>query len=179
MSEAEGRYLLSTYDPHEHFIDAFDCGELSLNTWLEKTAAKDQDSHLCRVHVACSPGSTDVLGFFALSNHTIKGGDLPKRMRGGAHGGVERSIPALLLGKFAVDISQQGKGLGAYMMRAVFSNASDVAERSGLTVLTLDVREESLLTYYQRYGFVRLGQRPSMAITLGEIECRLEDGLTD
>lgn len=162
-------FQIAIFDPSEHVVSAFDCGHDDLNDWLIKNAAKDHQRGLCRVHVAHTPDSSEVMGYMALVTHTLQKRDLTKKMRAGAHGSDDRQLPALLLGKLAVDQSAQGTGLGSKLVDAAFQVALDIAENAGLLVVAVDVREDALFTYYQRHGFTRLGNSMTMAIPIAQI----------
>ncbi|WP_172121039.1 GNAT family N-acetyltransferase [Actinomyces faecalis] len=172
-------FEFSLLDTSDHFVGSFDCGHgedgQSLNQWLLNQAARDHENGICRVHVACRTGATEVLGFYSLSTHTVRLGSLDKKMRGGAYGGNDRLLPALLLGKFAVDQSVQGTGLGKEMMKDAFRTALEMRRYAGILVMALDVRDEALFRYYQHYGFRRLGDSYTMAVALAQVEDWISD----
>lgn len=155
-----------------HYVEFFDCGrDDNMTKWFCTLARKWQDEDMCAVWVA-SPLDNDAeaLGFFTLSAHQIIPGNVVKGdkashsvNRSWIHG-LTHPYPAQLLGKFALDRSRQGTGLGALMMLSVYAKHVEAADVSGAKFLVLDVRDDQLVAYYQRrYGFVRSGLPGEMA----------------
>lgn len=166
-------YQLRRMD-EDHYVDFFDCGrDEAMNTWFTRTALKWQREDMCVVWVL-SPQSnpTDPLGFFTLSAHQINPSNVDKKSRAtdpanrAWTNNLQQPLPAQLLGKFALDASQQGQGLGALLMACAYSKHVEAAEVSGAKFLVVDVQEDDLVRYYEsRFGFVRsglIGERAQM-----------------
>lgn len=150
----------------EHFVDFFDCGrDAGMDKWFCQTAIKWQREDMCAVWVLSpADNATDPLGFFTLSAHQIIPSNVDKRHKA-ADGSnkswvnnLQQPFPAHLLGKFALDGSQQGKGLGQILMTCVYAKHVEAADAAGVKFLVVDVQEGDLVTYYsERFGFVRSG----------------------
>src|ERR1051326_1482254 len=63
----------------DHALDAFACGEASLDDWLKRRALKNQSSGASRCFVLCDRGA--VVGFYSLSAGGIHHENAPKPMR--------------------------------------------------------------------------------------------------
>ncbi|MFC5280705.1 hypothetical protein ACFPGO_02295 [Arcanobacterium canis] len=149
-----GKYILSEISS-EHFIDDFDCGydENRLGLWLRKSAYEENQKHLSRVWILASGEQPGVpLGYFSLSEHQLLSNEVLKRQRDGiSH---NRSHPARLLGKFALDQRDQGKGLGVILMAGVFRAYLEANKYSASRFLVLHTQHERLTEYYRQFGFV-------------------------
>lgn len=156
----------------EHFVGFFDCGrDAGMDKWFCETAIKWQREDMCVVWVLSpADNATDPLGFFTLSAHQIIPSNVDKRFKA-ADGSnkawvnnLQQPFPAHLLGKFALDCSQQGKGLGEILMTCVYAKHVEAADAAGVKFLVVDVQEGDLVTYYsERFGFVQSGLVGEMA----------------
>lgn len=158
----------------DHFVGYFDCGrDESMNSWFHETAMKWQREDMCTVWVLSdSKAPSDCLGFFTLSSHQIIPSNVNKQLRASVPenkewvNNLKNPMPAQLLGKFALDAQQQGKGLGAILMTCVYYKFVEVAETAGAKFLVLDVQEPNLVDYYtQKFAFVQSG----LAGTMGQM----------
>lgn len=164
----------------DHYTATFDCGrDEQMTKWFGRTALKWQNEDMCSVWIL-SPqdNETAVYGFFTLSSHLIIPGNVAKDDRASLAesrswvNGLKNPFPAQLLGKFALDKDQQGKGLSLPLMLCVYVKHLEAAEVAGAKFLVVDVQEEALVNYYQeRFGFIRSSQegaaqmyRPTKAI---------------
>lgn len=134
-----------------------------MSKWFCGTALRWQNEDMCAVWVL-SPANneSDALGFFTLSAHQIIPGNVDKSDKAAEPSNkawvnnLQQPYPAQLLGKFALERSQQGSGLGAVLMLCVYAKHVEVAEVSGAKFLVLDARGDKLVQYYrENYGFVR------------------------
>mgnify|MGYP000843746007 FL=1 len=148
----------------DHWFMNFDAGPrgAALTDWLNDHAAPYHAEGLCKVWILCpTDNPSDVLGYFTLSAHSVVVSDIGKRDRAVSKDNANRvnnlpSLPAQLLGKFALDESLQGKGLGELLMLAVFDRYLQAEKTIGCKFLIVEAREEALANYYAtRYGFRR------------------------
>lgn len=145
----------------EHFLLDFECGhDSALGDWLRGHAQTYHSENLCRVWVlARSSTPESVAGYFTLSSHSVEVGAIARRQRyddprnGNEVNGVGR-MPAQLLGKFALDQNQQGKGLGRLLMSCVYATYLASADHAGCKYLVVEARKPELVTYYQQMGFI-------------------------
>lgn len=156
----------------EHVVMSFDCGrDDAMDKWFCETALKWQREDMCAVWVLSpATNATDPLGFFTLSAHQIIPGNVNK-----SHKSADASnkswvnnlgcpFPAQLLGKFALDKSQQGRMLGQMLMVCVYAKHIEAADAAGAKFLVSDVQEDDLVAYYRdQFKFVRSGLVGEMA----------------
>jgi len=64
-------------------------------------------------------------------------------------------LPVLRLARLAVDESARRRGIGASLLRAVFSIACDMGKKVGCVGVVVDAKPHAI-SFYERYGFIRL-----------------------
>lgn len=133
-----------------HDRSQFDCGNASLNDWLQQLAGQFDRRDLARTYIASFPGDARVLGYYAISNHRVSYAALPADE---ARGLPHIDVPVVLLGRLAVDRSTQGQGLGGFLLLDSFRRALHIAEQIGLRAIEVDAVDEAARQFDLRYGF--------------------------
>jgi predicted N-acetyltransferase YhbS len=62
-------------------------------------------------------------------------------------------VPAVLLGRFAVDVDWQGKGLGKDLLRDALVRIAGASEEVGMRAVVVDAKNEGVRAFYQSLGF--------------------------
>lgn len=132
----------------DHELGGFDCGTAGLTTWLRDNArnARGQGT---RTYVLVDEVSRAVVGYVAIAPHMIERDDLPARMARGA----PSRIPAILLGKLAVDLQIQGRGLGGDLLTRTLEMIIGVARVAGGKVVVVDAIDEPARAFYAHHDF--------------------------
>ena len=132
----------------DHDCSTFDCGKEALNRWLLDRAKGNQLSRASRTFVVTTTENR-VVGYYSLSNFAIA--------RREATGRVARNmpdpVPAMLLGRLAVDRSAKGQRIGKGVLRDAIARTLQVAEHTGVRALFLHAIDEEARDWYSRYGF--------------------------
>jgi len=93
-----------------------------------------------------------VVGYYSLSAHAITRDDA-----GG--GWLARNtpdpIPAVLLGRLAVDVGYQGQGVGWSLLRDAIGQARRGGGIVGMRALVVDPIDEAAAAFYTHFGFRR------------------------
>jgi len=63
-------------------------------------------------------------------------------------------MPAILLGRMAVDRKHAGCGLGAALLKHFMLKAVEVADSVGVRVLLVHAKDGEAKGFYEHYGFV-------------------------
>ena len=125
-----------------HDLSAFDCGEPILNEWLKRRAFANQVTGASRTFVVVGDRN-QVLAYYALA--------------GGAVGSVRRNmpdpIPAMVLGRLAVDRSCQGQQLGSALLKDAFLRTVSVSENVGIRALLVHAINDAAKQFCIRRGF--------------------------
>lgn len=69
-------------------------------------------------------------------------------------------IPAVLLGRLAVDRAFQGARLGTSLLHDAVVNATTAAERIGLRALIVEALDDNAAAFYARHGFKPFTNQP-------------------
>ena len=139
----------------EHDRRQFDCGEASLNEWLERMALQQQEKNYARTRVVVEETApTRILGYYALlpcqvgTEHFEAARKLPKR------------LPCVLLGRLAIASEAQGRGIGAVLLGdAVQRTRRSIAEIGGAG-LYADALNPRAAAFYAKFGFHAFRDNP-------------------
>lgn len=168
MSERGPAFLTELLGP-DHDVAAFDSGEPETDDWLRGNALRTQRQGSARTRVLLRPGDPRVLGFYAIAPHDTHRENLP----GSAAGGLS-VVPGYLIAQLAVDRRMQGQGLGAELLRDALETVVMAAEAAGGRLVVVDAVDESALRFYERFGFMRIGQTLRLYMKISRIQSSLE-----
>lgn len=131
-----------------HHTDLFDCGQENLNDYLRKYALQNQRNGSGRTYVVVE--EERVIGFYTLASSAITAEEAPSRLKKGL---PRHPIPAVILGRFAVDKHYQGKGLGQALLRDALLRVARVSEDIGIRALIIDAKDEAARNFYLKLNF--------------------------
>lgn len=129
----------------------FDSGEATLDSYLRERALANHVSGYARCYVSVDSDATTVLGYYTLSAVAIERAGLPGRARRNA----PDPIPAVLLGRLAVDRRVQGAGLGRFLVRDAILSTLQAAHRIGVRLLIVHALHDDAARFYRSLGFER------------------------
>ena len=135
-----------------HTLKGFDCGAASMNRWLLDHARQSAGAGSARTYVVVDADQQRVIGYHALAAAAVSPADATSRAR---RGQPKHPIPAVLLARLAVDVSVQGHGLGAFLLRDAMTRALSASEQIGARVLLVHALHEEARSFYERWGFER------------------------
>lgn len=134
-----------------HDTTAFRCGEDSLDSWLIEHAHNDISRGTARVWIWLE-ATGRVLAYYSLSASKVSREDVPTKI--GRGGPIE--IPAVLVGRLALDRSLQGQNLGEVLLADALSRIVDATRTVGARLVVVDALHEKAAAFYERYGFRRV-----------------------
>ncbi|PIP01357.1 GNAT family N-acetyltransferase [Pleomorphomonas carboxyditropha] len=147
----------------EHDIGAFRSGEPSLDDWLRGRALANMVLGASRTFVSCQTGTRRVVGFYALSMGQI----LNQEAIGSVRRNMPRFIPAVVLGRLAVDENWQRNGLGAALLKDAVLRSLRAAEEVSARLVVVHAISPAAEAFYLRHGFSRLPvDTPTYALDL-------------
>ena len=149
-----------------HDRAAFSCGVEELNDYLQRFVGQDQRRNLARCFVLVNKNQPErILGYYTLSNAAVvQTGDAASPVRS-----PYPELPALLIGRLAVDKNLQGRGWGRLLLLFVLSHASRLSEDSGFALVLVGPIDERAAGFYARFGFRPLSSDRRMYLRLKDI----------
>jgi predicted N-acetyltransferase YhbS len=132
-------------------VTDFTSGEESLDRYLADRALTNHLADLSRCYVCVDAETGKALGYYTLSAIAVEHADLPGRVRRNA----PNPVPAVLMGRLAIDIKAQGFGLGRFLVRDAILSTLAAADRIGVRVLLVHALHEQVTTFYEKLGFKR------------------------
>jgi predicted GNAT family N-acyltransferase len=145
-------------DSKKHIRDAFSCGEEILDNYIKKRASQELRKLISTTFVLTDSPDNSVLGYYTISSYSVDASvlddvfakSLPRYP----------SLPATLLGRLAVDLSQKGKGYGGRLLVDSMKTALDTSKRVASMALVVEAMNENALSFYLRYGFRQFKTEP-------------------
>ncbi|MGD0829541.1 MAG: GNAT family N-acetyltransferase [Terracidiphilus sp.] len=153
----------------EHLIDAFDCGQGTLNNWLRKFALQNRGAGAAQTYVGLV--GDVVIGYYSLAVGQIEYADAPERLRKGA---AQHPVPIMLLARLAVDKTWQRKGVGRALLRDAVLRTLQAAEIAGMRTLAVHAKDDAARRYYEQFDFVASPADPlHLLVLLKDIRSRV------
>jgi ribosomal protein S18 acetylase RimI-like enzyme len=145
-------------DPLAEALDrtGFRCGEEALDRYFRTQATQDIRRRVANCFVVVEIASGIVAAYYTLSAASIPLVDLPTEV-------AKRlprypTLPAVRVGRLAVDLRFQRRGLAELMlMNAVHRTLPDAAAAFALLV---DAKNDAAVAFYRKYGFRAIEGRP-------------------
>jgi ribosomal protein S18 acetylase RimI-like enzyme len=147
----------------EHDRARFRCGEEALDRYFQTQATQDIRRRVANCFVAVETLTGQIAGYYTLSAASLPLVDLPpeeaKRLP------RYPTLPAVRIGRLAVDQHFQNRGLGAALL-------ADGAFRTlqappAVFALLVDAKNDGAVAFYERFGFrVLAGQSRTLFLPL-------------
>ena len=138
-----------------HDRAAFQSPSEPLNRYLRQHATQDIRRRVAACFVALT-NERRIAGYYTLSSASLLLADLPADTRKR----LPRypTVPAVRMGRLAVDQTFVGQGLGG----ALLADALDRAARSEIAAVALivDAKDEAVVAFYRHHGFMALPDSP-------------------
>lgn len=128
----------------------------TLDAWLKERALISEGLS-ARTYVICAPPAR-VVGYYTLSTAMEERQALPSAK---LRRNMPLRIPLLLVGRLAVDVSVQGRGLGGDLLADAIRRCCAASEIAGIRAIVAHAIDEEAVRFYQHYGFMLspLGER--------------------
>lgn len=139
----------------DHRREGFACGVPALDRYFLQQVGQDMRRRIATCFVVLDDNQT-IVGFYTLASAGVALEELPPA----AARKLPRypSVPAVRLGRLAVSLSQQGRGLGAAMLADAFARAHK-AEIAAYALIA-DAKDEAAAAFYRHHGFIPFDHLP-------------------
>ena len=135
-------------DPSRHKRDEFDSGEPALDEWLRRYAAQNRRRDTAATWVITTAEDV-VVAYASVAMTGIDRSAAPVRLTKGA----PDPVPALLLGRLAVDKRYTHLGVGTALATHVLATAVELNERAACRAVVVTALNQTARTWWQRLGF--------------------------
>lgn len=140
----------------QHNRNGFDCGVPDLNHWFQRTANQHKRKGISKTFVAVEPDQPkEVVGFFAMNGAEIDSRDLPPPF----HKKLPDRVSSPYLGRLAVSVDHQGKGVGAFLLFEAIERAEEAIERIGGVGLLVHAKPNAI-QFYEQFDFAQMADDP-------------------
>lgn len=129
-----------------HDRSRFDCGESSLNIYLQRYAGQHDRRGFGRTYVAVTEGSSAVSGYYTISSGSIAFETVPENL-------PHHPVPIVLVGRLAVDRQSQGQGVGGFLLVDALRRAQRAADELGVYAVAVEALSDQARSFYERFGF--------------------------
>jgi GNAT superfamily N-acetyltransferase len=152
----------------QHDVEPFHSGVETLDTWLRRRALKNQSSGASCTFVVCE--GSRVMAYYALASSAVAVDAALGRFRRN----MPDPIPVVVLGRLAVEQSQQGKGLGRALVQDAGHRVLQAADAIGVRGLLVHALSADARAFYERLGFDPSPLDPmTLMVTLADLQAAL------
>lgn len=137
---------------------AFRSDSVQLNCYLKQQVTQDIRRRMAACFVALAEGQR-IAGYYTLASASIPLTELLAST--GRKLSRYPAVPAIRMGRLAVDRAFKGKGLGGALLADALERAA--SSEIAAFALMVDAKDKSAMAFYQHHGFISL---PEMAYTL-------------
>lgn len=154
---------LERFDAQAHDPQVFRCGVASLDEYIREAVLRDlaQRSAVAYVWTEAEQRgpSRAVLGYFTLSSFALGRRQARRRDRDRNLGSYD-PVPAVLIGRLALDTSLQGRGLGSALVVEALGQIARLQEQLGASTAVVHALDERAASCYAHLGFERFRDEP-------------------
>jgi GNAT superfamily N-acetyltransferase len=147
-----------------HELGDFFSGVDSLDDWLKRRARANQMSGASRTFVIAE--NHRVIGYYALASGAIAVAGSVGRFRRN----MPDPTPVAVLGRLAIDHSQQGRGLGRALFRDCAMRVAHAADTIGIRGIVVHAITDQAKAFYLALGFDPSPTEPmTLMVTLADV----------
>lgn len=162
------RYLTEPLDS-KYDTETFSCGKELLDNYFWKQAKQDVKRKLSACFVLVDKEVNRISGYYTLSSNSISHNLIPDSFKKKLPKSY-LSIPAILLGRLAIDKDYQGKGIGKLLLIDSLKRCFDTSDSLGVFAVIVDPLDREAERFYGKYGFIKLPDSKKMFIPMKTIK---------
>lgn len=139
----------------QHDRAAFNSNSAPLNRYIQTQASQDVRRRVAACYVALA-SEQRIAGYYTLASSSVLLTDLPANI--GKKLPRYPTVPAVRMGRLAIDQAFKGQGLGG----ALLADALDRAARAEIAAFAMmvDAKDDVVSAFYQHHGFIALPDSP-------------------
>lgn len=129
-------------------VEAFDCGQLALNQFVQRHALNSQRANSAQTYVCCRSGA--VVGFYSLAVGSVAYALAPQRV---VKGLARHPVPVMILARLAVDQTLHGQGLGRALLKDALRRTLVAADIAGIRAVLVHAKDDAARQWYRQFDF--------------------------
>ena len=139
-----------------HDRTTFSSGTAALDRYLREQVSQDVCRRVAACFVALADDGQRIAGYYTLASTSLLLADLPATI--GKKLPRYPTVPAVRMGRLAVDLAFKGQGLGG----ALLADALGRAARSEIAAyaLMVDAKDAAAVAFYRHHSFIALPDSP-------------------
>ena len=139
----------------EHDRLSFSCGVEILDRYLKTQAGQDMRRRISNCFVAVPEGTTAIAGYYTLAASSLQLDELaPEEARKLPRYPL---LPAVLVGRLAVDRRFSGRRLGSALLADIVTRAARA--EPAIYAILVDAKDETAAAFYRHFGFLTFSTR--------------------
>ena len=142
-------------DPRRHDREQFDSGEQVLDEWLRRYAGQNRRRDTAATWVIADANNV-VVAYASVAMTGIDRSAAPEALAKGA----PDPVPALLLGRLAVDRSHRNLGIGTALTVHVLATAVELNEKAACRAVVATALTPGARGWWERLGFHPFDREP-------------------
>lgn len=146
--------------------ESFNCGKPLLDAYLHKQAKQDVKRRLSACFIL--PDGKEIKGYYTLSTASVERRLLPQEIIKKLPPSYS-DLPAILLGRLAINKNYQGQGLGETILMDALKRSYFASMQVGSMAVIVDPLDEDAVKFYQRYDFILLPDSGKMFLPMTTI----------
>ena len=152
----------------EHNVSDFKSKSEPLNKWLKEKALKNHQGDTARTYVVTI--ENQVIGYYCLATSSVTHLIATSKAKRNA----PDPIPCMLIGRLAVNIDWEGRGIGSGLLRDAIFRTLNVAEIAGIRCILVHAKDEESKNSYLKHRFQESPIQPlTLMMTLKDIRASL------
>lgn len=141
-----------------HDRASFSCRIDYLDRYLKTQANQDMQKRAAVTYVLTQPENSTIVGFYSLASTSV----LPSAMPTGLSKKLPKyeKIPAVLLGRLAVDIRHRNNGFGSVLLVDALKRSLSISTQVGVVAVMVDAKSNEAAAFYKHFGFIPMQDAP-------------------
>lgn len=151
-TDAPSIWATEVLDTKRHDRNRFHSDVDDLDDYLRHRANQELKSSTAVPYVLADSDEPDrIRGYYTLSSTSANLGELPEETARKLP--RYRRVPAILIGRLAVDQRDRGQGVGALLLADAVRRAYATSSAIGAALVVVEALDEDAVAFYQHHGF--------------------------
>ena len=129
---------------------SFSCSVEPLENYFHRYVSQDVKKGLAKCFVLINEKQSRIVGYYTLSALSIPITDIPQERI--TKGIPYPHIPAVLIGRLAIDTNFQNQGYGKFLIADAIHKIKNTAVAAA--ILVVEAKNDNAFSFYERLGFV-------------------------